>query len=627
MRVAILIVLLAALVASCTTGPTTGQSEVAQVGVAGGVVGRGGGPARVSVPPGAASDGTTVRIAVASSPPPPSADAVATALRPPVEIAPSAPLPGAEVRLPFDPLTELPEADGNRATIANAYIAVYNEDIGAWVPLETRFEDGELVATAPHFSRFGTFVVDPAKAAWSAGKTGVQAAWDAGGDLAGAAWNTGGDVLSGAGTAAGAVKEFLNPKKAEIEKFCDPETDGWDLRTPMEEIDGCVQAAANGDLFVWIENGLRLMYDARPPQAFDIGLNDQDGYTALVPYLARRMNLHLGLALVPARGLVKVRIPAATASRLSRSGSSFTVAMEPEQLGLAVQAVFAALAWLPGRKYVEQTVVRLSERGAFVELTERGLTGVAYLREVMVIVMRELSVEKPDVLRNAGLINDGVNCVAGTYSNGPPESTDVDEITKFALGTAKRCASTAVEGLKENVGDVLGVVAAFPDTLDALAAVADGVKVADPFSGHVAGQFDLRFTRAADAPGVAAPQPPGGTDIYALAKAVDTAGAGAMTYDEIQWFWAPDAAQKCAEDRVTPNGAWCTDYYYRNVNDRLRTAAIDPAAIITLAPNGTVPESATLAQLAAQVSRGLEFPCVLHIDGGTVTRIDQIFTP
>ena len=107
-----------------------------------------------------------------------------------------------------------------------------------------------------------------------------------------------------------------------------------------------------------------------PPGGFDIALNDQDGYSALVPFLARRMNLPLGLALVPARGLVKVRIPAATASRLGRSGSSFTVAMEPEQLGLAVQAVLAALAWLPGRKYVEQTVVvRLSERGAFVELT------------------------------------------------------------------------------------------------------------------------------------------------------------------------------------------------------------------------------------------------------------------
>ena len=206
-----------------------------------------------------------MRIAVAPSPSPPTADAVATALRrPPVEITPSVPLPGAEVRLPFDPKSELPEAGGNRATIANAYIAVYNQGVGAWVPLGTRFEDGELVAAAPHFSRFGTFVVDPAKAVWSAGKTGVQAAWDAGGDLAGAAWNTGGDLLSAAGTGAGAVQEFLNPAKAEIEKFCDPQADGWDLANPVDEVDGCVQTAPNGDMFVWVENGLRLMYDARP---------------------------------------------------------------------------------------------------------------------------------------------------------------------------------------------------------------------------------------------------------------------------------------------------------------------------------------------------------------------------
>ena len=112
------------------------------------------------------------------------------------------------------------------------------------------------------------------------------------------------------------------------------------------------------------------------------------------------------------------------------------------------------------------------------------------MREVMVIVMRELSVEKPDALEKAGVFNDAVNCVAGTYAEGPPESADVGEVVKFALGTAKRCASTAVEGLKGNVQDILGVIAAFPDTLDALAAVADGIKVSAPFVGRFGGQFD-----------------------------------------------------------------------------------------------------------------------------------------
>src|SRR3954470_21774362 len=90
-----------------------------------------------------------------------------------------------------------------------------------------------------------------------------------------------------------------------------------------------------------------------------------------------------------------------------------------------------------------------------------------------------------------------------------------------------------------------------------------------------------------------------------------------MTYDEIQWFWAPEAAQKCAEDRAAPVGAGCTDFYYRDVNDGLRTTPLDPGVIMTLVPNGPPPESATLAQLAAQPSKGVEFPCVLPIDGAS----------
>jgi hypothetical protein len=66
---------------------------------------------------------------------------------------------------------------------------------------------------------------------------------------------------------------------------------------------------------------------------------------------------------------------------------------------------------------------------------------------------------------------------------------------------------------------------------------------------------------------------PCATSGTAQAKAVDTAGAGTVTYDEIQWFWAPEAAQNCGEDRATPGGAWCTDYHCRNVNDRLAPLA------------------------------------------------------
>ena len=164
--------------------------------------------------------------------------------------------------------------------------------------------------------------------------------------------------------------------------------------------------------------------------------------------------------------------------------------MEPEGLGLAVQTVFALLAWLPTRQYVEQAVVRLTERGFFVALTERGLVGTAYLREVMVAVSREIEVAVPSALDKAGAFNDAVNCLAGTYDQGAPSVTDVREIAAFAFGTAKRCASSAVaelgDGLRQNVKEALTVIAAFPDTVDALAAVADAVKVSARSSGSSA---------------------------------------------------------------------------------------------------------------------------------------------
>ena len=53
-----------------------------------------------------------------------------------------------------------------------------------------------------------------------------------------------------------------------------------------------------------------------------------------------------------------------------------------------------------------------------------------------------------------------------------------------------------------------------------------------------------------------------------------------MTYDKLQWFWLPQAAAACAADGAVPNGAWCTDYYYRNTNTLLRTAALTTATTI-----------------------------------------------
>lgn len=117
------------------------------------------------------------------------------------------------------------------------------------------------------------------------------------------------------------------------------------------------------------------------------------------------------------------------------------------------------------------------------------------------------------------------------------------------------------------------------------------------------------------------------TEVYALLKAVDTQGPGLVTYDEIQWFWEPEATAACVADGYTPypDQEWCNDYYYRNTNSRLRTAAFGPVSTIAL--NGTdgnpPPVPATLAQLAAQIDPDVDLIYRLRLADGLIADLTQ----
>lgn len=132
---------------------------------------------------------------------------------------------------------------------------------------------------------------------------------------------------------------------------------------------------------------------------------------------------------------------------------------------------------------------------------------------------------------------------------------------------------------------------------------------------------------ASPTPAPGSSQPSARTEVYAIVTAVDQAGAGSVTYDEIQWFWSPQAAQKCAEDGQDAVGAWCTDYYYRNANTRLRTAALAPGVVIKLLGPAPPPTPATLAQLAAAVGPRTDSYYSLVLLDGVVTELDQVYTP
>lgn len=146
-------------------------------------------------------------------------------------------------------------------------------------------------------------------------------------------------------------------------------------------------------------------------------------------------------------------------------------------------------------------------------------------------------------------------------------------------------------------------------------------------SGAACAQAAAPPTTPTPAPSRAA-TPTGPTnEIYALLTAVDTVGAGSVTYDEIQWFSGSQAARECAADGVKPSGAWCTNYYYRNANSRQRTATFGPAPRIALL-NGRPPAvPATRAQLAAQVASQVEYIYTLRMADGVITELTQVYTP
>jgi hypothetical protein len=174
---AIVMTLLLPSIVACTD--STDEVTV-PLGKHGGRVGPGGTLGELDMPSGVVDGETTVTFRTGA----PTTTATLTDLALPVG-NPVAILPvgilgpaGAHVRLAFDPATDLPTVDGRRATLANAFIAVFSEELDVWIPLPTTYDavTGQLVTKPPHYSWFSRQVVNPAKSFWSPNLTGVEAA-------------------------------------------------------------------------------------------------------------------------------------------------------------------------------------------------------------------------------------------------------------------------------------------------------------------------------------------------------------------------------------------------------------------------------------------------------------------
>ena len=139
-------------------------------------------------------------------------------------------------------------------------------------------------------------------------------------------------------------------------------------------------------------------------------------------------------------------------------------------------------------------------------------------------------------------------------------------------------------------------------------------------------------------PSSQAPEPTGPTvlptdlsgEVYGFIRGVDVAQSQ-LTLDKVDWFRGADAEQACAVDGV-PDGrrldGWCSVYYYRNVNPKLRVVSVSPdAAITTLA--GTTPVSEDLQALADRVGSqaGEYHPYRITVTDGAIVELTQIYQP
>jgi hypothetical protein len=119
-------------------------------------------------------------------------------------------------------------------------------------------------------------------------------------------------------------------------------------------------------------------------------------------------------------------------------------------------------------------------------------------------------------------------------------------------------------------------------------------------------------------------------EVYGFIRAVDV-GQSQLTLDKIDWFSGAAAEQACAEDAVPDEAhldGWCSVYYFRNVNPKLRVVTVSPDAAIT-ALQGTTPVREDLQALADRVnsSAGEHHSYRIVVTNGAIVELTMIYQP
>lgn len=98
-----------------------------------------------------------------------------------------------------------------------------------------------------------------------------------------------------------------------------------------------------------------------------------------------------------------------------------------------------------------------------------------------------------------------------------------------------------------------------------------------------------------------------------------------ITYDLIEWYDGKEAVKACAEDGVKPaENDFCTGYYSRNRNKKLRTLTVYPDAPIHVGPAGEA-RPVGLKAFLGRVAKGSVIS--FDVDANRIMKLDEVFLP
>jgi hypothetical protein len=525
----------------------------------------------------------------------------AVPLGPSVQITPDRHLPASTIRFAFRP-AQLPSArPGQQApTIGNAFIAVLNAPTHTWLPLPTTYDAaaGQLVAVAPHFSKYAAWAYTPGPILVHVGKTVIHVVIQVG--EAG---------LKAAESEAEAVWHQVQPEFGGLSRTLPADqriTAACAGNDPAQPADQRYQTAGGGSVrscvvdpggdtsapALLLENDFGFPVDLFPQAGAKLpGLTmtshpDQDLLAALASLA------HHGY--IPGPGVTRIGFPAPAAT-------SFTVQAHADWLGLVTEIIDTAAAIIPDTEVAETDLASAGEKAAGdAEQAGREAESDA---DAVSDVDDELKVEKGPAFDTAEAITSVYGCLAGLES-----SLQTASVTKLA-GQIKDCLKELFSGSTTDATGYLKAVLGFIQL----------PAVLNEFREHGRQLYTITAIEV----------PKDGT-YGGLLQNVDP-NTGIVQFEQAEMLTGAAARPYCTAEGV-PAGEPC-EFYIRHLNIE-STAVLAPDAQITseLSPDGGVGTGfpVSVAQLPALIQpaglyHGIVFTIV--IQHGQITSMRGLFHP